>query len=270
MFKQRSLVALMAGLAAACSLAGASPTPPPPANTVSVPSLSTVDAPAHGFARLRIHLTGPVAEGEPVSLTSVAACSASTCFEAMLRRQVTVRTTADGRGTHVADLEVPFGEIASIRFRARDARGALDGSVALAAPFHLPPGYAGADVLVVIGRRGASLRPVAATANFLSHDGLSVYYDPAFATQVELPYQMTLAIPAAAIASPQIFLVRVYKTGDEGPFIDVRPDLKLLRPATIELRSPNPLAKRKDAIVIKTLVTGFVDPQRSAPRRATR
>jgi hypothetical protein len=250
----------LAWLMAACACAAASAKTPAPSSFVTVPTLAATDKPAHGFARLRIHLTSKVSSGEPVSLASVAACSASACFEATLRRQVAVTTTADGSGSFVADLELPFMQLASLRFRSSERRGALDGSVTLATAFALQPGFAGGDVLVVIDKSGEGFRPLAATANFLSNEGRSVYYNPAVATRVGLPHRVMLDIPAGALDAPQIFLVGVYTTSDQGPFVDIYPALKLARPARIELRS-------NQRVTRPVRETGFVDLSRRAAGR---
>lgn len=148
---------------------------------------------------------------------------------------MTLSTTSSGSSTTVAELEIPFSDIVSVRFKSVGGRGVLQGSVALPEALKLERGFSGGDVLVVVQKRGAGYVPVAAAANYLQSEGTSFYYNPKFGTTVKLPHGVSVSLHTGALRTPQVFVVGVHDTGDEYPLVDIYPVLKLAKPATVKL-----------------------------------
>lgn len=208
----------------------------PPAATSVVNTLSSSAAPRDGFTRLKLSLTSDESSTtEVVRLAGIALCSHSVCYESAAPGSVTLSSTANGSSTTVAELEVPFSDIASVRFKLVGGQGVLQGSVALPEPLKLERDFHGGDVLVVVQRRGAGYVPAAAAANYLQPEGTSLYYNPTFAMSAKLPHGVSISIPAGALSAPQVFIVGVHDTGDELPMVDIYPEVKLTKPATVEL-----------------------------------
>lgn len=226
---------LAAALAAASCIAQAQTAPTPMATTV-VSTLAPTATPRDGFTRLRLSLTSnETSASESVRLAGVALCTTSVCYESGAPASVAISSTGNGAGTAVAEVEVPFSEIASVRFKSVAGQGALQGSIALPEPLKLERGFKGGDVLVVVQKRGAGYVPTAAASNYLQPEGTSFYYNPKFAATVKLPYGVTLAIPAGATSAPQVFVAGVHDTGDDYPLVDIYPSVQLAKPATVQL-----------------------------------
>lgn len=206
---------------------------PTPSVVVSVNTLAATAAPAEGFTRLRLNLTHNESKSQSIPLASAAVCSASVCYEAAVPSSILVSNTSKGLSTAIADFEIPFTEIVSIRFQARGRKTALEGSVALPAPLKLDPDFKGGDVLVVVEKNRDAYRPTAAAANYYQPAGTALYYSPAIATTALLPHGVTLSIPAGALAAPQVFIVAVHDTGEDHPLIDIYPGLSLAKTARL-------------------------------------
>jgi hypothetical protein len=233
---------LAVSLAAASGLATAQSTPPPsPAATAVVNTMAATRDPQRGFTRLRLSLTSDEPTGEVVRIAGAAVCSTSVCYEAAVPSSVKISNTADGTSTTLADLEVPYAEIGTVRFKSVAGAGALQGSVALAQVLKLEPDFAGYDIMVVVRKRpdgaaGVAYEPMAAASNYLGREeATSIYYNPKFATTVKLPFGTSIAFPAGAYRSPQIFVAAVDDTGDPFPLLDLYPPVALIKPATVRM-----------------------------------
>jgi hypothetical protein len=231
-------------LAAASGLATAQSTPPPsPAATAVVNTMAATRDAQRGFTRVRLSLTSDEPTGEVVRIAGAAVCSTSICYEAAVPSSVKISNTADGTSTTLADLEVPYAEIGTVRFESVARPGVLQGSVALPQALKLEPDFKGYDILVVVRKRldgagGVAYEPIAAASNYLGREeATSIYYNPKFATTVKLPFGTSIAIPAGAYRSPQIFVAAVDDTGDEYPFVDLYPPVVLAKPATVRMSS---------------------------------
>jgi hypothetical protein len=232
-----------ASLAAVSCLAQAQSTIPPlPATTVVVNAMAALAGrPREGFTRLRLGLTSnEPSANQVVRLAGVALCSTSVCYESAVPGSVKMSSTADGTSTTIADLEMPYSEIDTVRFKSVAGPGVLHGSIALPQALKLEPGFKGFDIMVVVQKRpdgaaGAAYEPIAAAANYLQPEGTSIYYNPKFATTVKLPFGSSIAIPAGALHSPRIFIAAVHDTGDEFPLLDIYPVVRLAKAATVRI-----------------------------------
>jgi len=226
---------LAATLAAATCVVQAQTTPTPTATTV-VSTLAASATPRDGFTRLRLSLTSnEVSASETARLSGIALCTTSVCYESGAPSSVTVSSTVNGTSTTVAELEVPYSDIVSVRFKSSAGQGVLQGSIALPEPLKLEKGFKGGDVLVVVQKRGASYVPIAAASNYVQPEGTSFFYNPKFASTVKLPHGVSLTIPDGATNAPQVFLVGVHDTGDDYPLVDIYPPVQLTKPATVQL-----------------------------------
>ena len=227
--------------AISCFAHAQTPASPPPSTIVN--TISPDVAPRDGFTRLRLNLTfNEASAGEMVRLVGVAACSPAACFEAGAPSSVTIATTANGTSRVIAELELPYSNITSVRFKSSAGPSVLQGSVSLPEPLKLERDFQGGDVLVVVRRRAAGYEPAAAAAGYLQPEGTSIYYNPTFATTVRLLHGVTLTIPAGATSAPQVFLAGVHDTGDDYPLVDIFPVVKFAKAAKVQLpalvRSP--------------------------------
>lgn len=226
---------LAATLAAATCVVQAQTTPTPTATTV-VGTLAASATPRDGFTRLRLSLTSnEVSSSETARLAGIALCTTSVCYESAAPSTVTVSSTVNGTSTTVAELEVPYSDIESVRFKSAAGQGVLQGSIALPVTLKLEKGFKGGDVLVVVQKRGASYVPVAAASNYVQPEGTTFFYNPKFATKVALSHGVTLTIPAGATAAPHVFLAGTYDTGDDYPLVGIYPPVQLAKPAKVEL-----------------------------------
>jgi hypothetical protein len=211
-------------------------TPPAPMATTVVGAIAPSDIPRTGFTRLRLSLTSDEASAnETVHLAAIAVCTSSICYEGGAPSSVVVSSTANGASTSIAELEVPYSDIATVQFKSGAGRGALQGSVVLPEPLKLAKGFQGGEVLVVIQKRGAGYVPVAAASNYFQPAATTFSYNPRFPTAIKLPYDVTLEIPAGATVKPRVFLVGVNDTGDDYPLVYIYPELQLSKPATVQL-----------------------------------
>lgn len=252
---------LAAALAAASCMAQAQIAPTPQATTV-VNTLSASATPRDGFTRLRLSLTSNEASvSETARLAGIALCTTSMCYEASAPSSVTVFSTTSGTSTAVAELEVPYSDIASVRFKSVAGQGLLQGSVALPEPLKLEKDFKGGDVLVVVQKRGTGYVPVAAGSNYIQPEGATFFYNPTFATTVKLPHGVTLTIPAGATATPHVFLAGVHDTGDDYPLVDIYPPVQLAKPATVQL----PMIVRAAASTLSNQAPATSRPQPVPP-----
>lgn len=228
---------LAATLAAVSCFVQAQSAAPTPTAAMVVNTLMPNAAPRAGFTRLRLSLTSNEVSGrEVVRLAGIALCSTSVCYESAAPSSVTISNTGDGTSTVVAELEVPFSDIVSVRFKTVGGQGVLQGTIGLPETLKLERGFQGGDVLVVVQKRGrVGYEPAAAAANYIQSEGTSFYYNPKFATTVKLPHGVSVAIPAGAFGAPQVFIAGVHDTGEDYPLVDIYPAVKLAKPATVHM-----------------------------------
>jgi hypothetical protein len=218
-----------------------------PLRTETVNTFADGMSPRVGYTKVRLSLTTNESRVEDVRVAGVAVCSASQCYESRSTSIVAVATSANGASALLVHLEVPHGEIQSVRFRSVPGSDVLSGNVALSQSIDLEPSFKGGEVLVVIQKRrgAAGYESVATASNLLRPEAFSVYYNPRIETSVKLPYGTVLTIPAGASTAPQIFSVALHDTGDEFPLIDIYPVIQLAKAATVQLstipRVPKPL-----------------------------
>lgn len=232
-FKQILLVLV---LSAAATLAHAQAEPSAQIAATIVNALAPSSAPREGFTRLRVSLTSnELTNSEVVRLAGLTVCSKSACYESGLPSSATISNTSSGAATTIAELEIPFLDITSVRFKSTAGQDVLQGSVTLTDALKLERGFRGGDVLVVVQKRGNNYIPVVAAANYFHPEGTTVFYNPKFATTAELPRGVLLSIPAGALTTPQVFVTTARDTGDEHPLVDIFPNVKLAKPAKVTM-----------------------------------
>jgi Phosphodiester glycosidase len=204
-----------------------------------------------------------------VRIAGMSICSLASCIDIAAPSSVRLTTTIDGQSVAVAEIALPHMEVSSIKFKSLPGPNILQGQVSLPNSLKLDKNLYRGDVLVVVQKTGSSFTPVAAASNYFHPQSSTFYYNPAFATTVKLPYGVKLTIPAAALASPQVFSVGIRDTGDKFPLVDIYPEVKLTKAADIELtaivRQENTLQSRiapttagGESLILKIGTTGIV------------
>jgi hypothetical protein len=153
--------------------------------------------------------------------------------------------------TSVLEVAVPHSKIKSIRFVPVATLNSVSGSIELPSPLDLAPEYRqGGEIMVVLRKKqvkGPAYAPVSASANVLREGTTSVYYNPSFEMVASLAQGGSLRIPAGALPAPQIFSVAVHDTGDAFPMVDIFPEARLQRPASLGLKRIARLERARDS-----------------------
>ncbi|WKB52330.1 hypothetical protein [Eleftheria terrae] len=203
-------------------------------------SVSGEDLPKDGFTRLRLSLSSNDANSQSgIRLGQVAVCSESACYQANTPQTVSLKNSTQGLGTLVADIVVPLIEIRSVHFGSTTGQKSVLGDLKLQTSLKLEADYRGAEIAVVLEKTDQPGRqlyaPISAATNLWHPEGTRVYYNPKFATTANLPLGVTLHIPEKATESPHIFHLSVHKAGGAFPMIDIFPQVKLSKEATITM-----------------------------------
>lgn len=237
-----------------------------PLATMVINPLPASATPRDGFTRLRLNLTSNEMRGsQTIRLAGMSLCTTSICYEAGVPSSLIIFSTINGTATVAAEIEVPYSNIDSVRFKFAAGRDVLHGNIFLPEPLILNKEFNGGDVLVVIQKQGSDYVPIAAASNYIQPEGTTVFYNPKFATNVKLPLGVTLTIAESATSFPHVFLVGAHDTGDDYPLVDIHPKLQLAKPAIVQL----PTISRAAMVGLAEQQPATPKPLGVSPRGAT-
>jgi hypothetical protein len=205
---------------------------------IELDDYSSSSAVKDGSIRLRVSVAdGTGIRERSVRVGNVIVCSSSTCYKAASKGSIDLQDTSRATAAIVADAVLPVTTITDLYFSDVTGGSRVGGHLKLRSPLILEKGFHGAELLVVLSKRTVSKNtlyvPEQVASSYFNQGSHLVRYVPRIPTIATLPMGATLSIPSGALARPAIFSVAVHDVGEAYPMVDIYPELKLQKAATL-------------------------------------